>query len=157
MIIGGLSLQAHNYTRQTIDCDCMIRLCDLEAFRAGVAPAGYTEAGRTQAFARFSHRDRSSPPMDVMLVDDATFEKVWAASFEYDWSSARLRVPALLHLVALKLHAVKNNPERLLKDFADIQELFAANTSVITEADLLSICQRYGPPESFRILRPHLR
>ena len=59
-----------------------------------------------------------------------------------------LRVPRPLHLVALKLHALKQNPQRLGKDWEDIRYLLANYEWTLEE--LTEVAERYASAESQR-------
>jgi hypothetical protein len=83
--------------------------------------------------------------VDVMIVDRGTFDKMFARSSGREVRSFTVRVPSMLHLIALKLHAMKNNPKRMLKDMSDIVELLRANPSVVHGDELDDVCVRYGP------------
>lgn len=48
-------------------------------------------------------------------------------------------------LLALKLHAIRNNPPREPRDFADTVELLRANPGAISPDALRSLCAQYGP------------
>jgi hypothetical protein len=63
-----------------------------------------------------------------MRVDAATFAKMEADRKAWDFGNKRFAVPALDHLIAMKLHAMKNNPERAGKDGWDIAALLPAQS-----------------------------
>lgn len=52
---------------------------------------------------------------------------------------------ALLHLVAMKLHAIRTSPQREPRDFADIVELVRSNPGSISQDELHSLCTTYAP------------
>jgi len=53
-------------------------------------------------------------------------------------------VPGLLHLIALKLHAMKNNPAREARDLSDVTELIRQNSGNIVAEEIEAICNRYA-------------
>ncbi len=83
--------------------------------------------------------------MDIARVDERTFGRLWEAVEDHAWGEARLRVPAFVHLIALKLHAAKSR-HRTARDVADVFELLRLNPGRCAEADLEATCLRYGPP-----------
>ena len=91
------------------------------------------------------------PVVDVMLLNKATFDKLRAQSREIDMGGTALRVPKPLHLVALKLHALKQNPKRLGKDWEDIQYLLTHYEW--TAEELSELVERYASAESREMLR----
>ena len=88
---------------------------------------------------------RQTLDVDVLLVDAPTFDHLHQNSREYSKDVTGLRMPALQHLIALKLHALKNAPARETKDLPDILELFKRNPSMLSEKELTSLCERFGP------------
>ena len=62
-----------------------------------------------------------------------------------------LPAPRPLHLVALKLHALKQNPKRLGKDREDIQYLLSHSEWTVEE--LVELVERYASAESREMLR----
>jgi len=65
---------------------------------------------------------------------------------KHAWGDVRLRVPAFLHLIALKLHPARN-PQRNDRDIGDVMELLRLNPGRCTPQDLEATCLRHGPPE----------
>jgi hypothetical protein len=47
--------------------------------------AGYREEGRLGSFVAYWHLHRERPPLDVMLVDEMTFAKLFAESIPYEF------------------------------------------------------------------------
>lgn len=70
-------------------------------------------------------------------------------------SGVELRVPALAHLIALKLHAAQNE-HRVEKDLADIFALLRGNPGEIPAAELRMLCDQFGTPELAERLRDFL-
>jgi len=55
------------------------------------------------------------------------------------------------HLIALKLHALKQDlAHRQIKDFLDVVDLVAANKIDLKSEELKSIFQRYGSADLYR-------
>ena len=145
LIIGGHAMQIYGVIRQTLDVDCLVTDKDLPALRELLAHAGYIEVSRTDNFVRFRHKSPYLMDMDLLLVDAPTFDHLHQNSREYSKDVPGLRIPALQHLIALKLHALKNAPARETKDLPDILELFKRNPSMLSEKELISLCKRFGP------------
>jgi hypothetical protein len=45
----------------------------------------------------------------------------------------------------LRLHAIRSNPQREPRDFADIVESVRANPARLGHAELRDLCAKYGP------------
>ncbi|HYR58351.1 MAG TPA: nucleotidyl transferase AbiEii/AbiGii toxin family protein [Chthoniobacteraceae bacterium] len=151
LLIGGNALLAFGSDRMTLDCDCAVIAADEQLVAGALAPLGYWFKERFSTFARYTHLGGRRPVVDVMLLDPATFEKLRSESEEIVLSGVKLRAPKPLHIVALKLHALKQQPERVVKDWPDI--CFLLRASQWTREELNVIAERYGSSESLEMLR----
>lgn len=156
LLIGGFALPVYGVVRQTADVDCLVSDADDLVLGEILAAAGYGEKHRTAAFVQYEHPSLYLMDIDIMLVDADTFTKMHSAGAVHEIGTSRARVPALPHLIALKLHAIRNNPKRELKDLGDIVELLRENPSTVSSQDLAQTCQQYGPPGIFEKLQAYL-
>jgi len=156
LLIGGHALPVYGVVRQTVDVDCLIVDADSPVVHDILSKAGYVEKERTDNFVRFSHPSVYLMDVDILLVDESTFSKMMKESVAYRLHAAEIRVPCLVHLIALKLHAIRNNPERELRDLGDIVELLRSNPDKVPSTELKSVCARYGPAEIYSKLEEYL-
>jgi hypothetical protein len=145
LLIGAYALQAYGVIRQTLDVDILISEADASAVDAGLRCAGYSEVVRSEIFARYRHSSVEMADVDVLYVDSETAKRIAREASEYPLAETTCLVPTLSHLLALKLHAIRNNPRRESRDFADILELIRANPRDISKDELHGLCVRYGP------------
>jgi hypothetical protein len=145
LLIGGMALPAFDVVRQTMDVDCLMVDTEEGALGAILAEAGYEEQERTATFVRYSTPSLYHMDVDVMMVDRGTFEKILAQSQMLDVAYTKMRVPCAAHLIALKLHAMKNNPKREMKEMGDIVEILRNNPAAVRDDELHVVCVRYGP------------
>jgi hypothetical protein len=129
LLVGGHALTAYGVVRQTIDVDCLIAVDDKNALAQTLKGDGYREIGSTENAVRYASSATALPDVDVLLVDAATFEKLFTEGNNLRRAEQDFRVPSLRHLIALKLHAIRNDPRREARDFADIAELLRLNPS----------------------------
>ncbi|MFH1476181.1 MAG: nucleotidyltransferase family protein [Verrucomicrobiota bacterium] len=155
LLIGGYALPVFDVVRQTADVDSLIADADERILHDILIKAGYKERQRTEAFVRYTHPSAVALDIDVMLVDQDTFDKMLKRSSEHQVGSVKVRIPCLPHLIALKLHAIKNNPKRELKDLGDIMALLEANPEKVSQNELRRICKRYGPAGIFNRLEKY--
>ncbi len=155
LLIGGHALSAFGYQRQTIDVDCLIAMPDVKVLHNVLTEAGYRVIEQTETFVHYTHPSAYLLDVDVMLVDRDTFDKLNAKSSRYRIGKAEMRVPCLLHLIALKLHAMKNNQKRELKDLADIVALLQENPGKVSREQLITVCKRHGPKDVIRQIERH--
>jgi hypothetical protein len=146
LVVGGMAVNAHGFTRLTVDVDGLIATDDLEMVADAFQSAGYSETTRNHLFARFHRPDLDPGTVDVLLVSRQTMDKIWPDRIVTEFRSHELPIPKLEHLFALKLHAVRNDPKRWGGDLRDIQELIRSNPGVVTRAKLVELCERFGPP-----------
>ena len=155
LVIGGHAVNAYGYARTTLDVDILIAIESFSQWRPAFESLGYVWTGQTENFARLDppSDDPTAFPIDVMFVSTETFAKLHAEKKELDFGAARLPVPQPMHLIALKLHAMKN-PERLKKgkDLPDILNLIS-----ICEIDPLGqefneVLDRYANDETRNLL-----
>ncbi len=156
MLIGAYALQAYDVVRQTMDLDCLVVNEDERVISTVLCDAGYVEKQRTEAFVRYSHPSIWFMDVDVIIVDRGTFDTMYAQSCDRDVQSRAVRVPCLLHLIALKLHAMKNDPKRELKDMGDIVELLRAHPGAVSNGNVKEVCNRYGPAGIWSKLEDYL-
>ncbi|MCE9615092.1 MAG: nucleotidyl transferase AbiEii/AbiGii toxin family protein [Lentisphaerae bacterium] len=146
LVVGGLAMEAHGYGRQTYDVDCLMAAADVDAFERSLLGEGYARAPSGENFRRYAAPSVYQAPVDVLLVAADTFGNMLKDSLAWQFGSVTLRVPSLPHVIALKLHAIRNNPAREARDLGDVSELLAANPGAIAEADLAALCAKHGPP-----------
>lgn len=75
---------------------------------------GYAISRRTDNFIqlRFEIDPTAALPVDLMWVSEGTFRRIQADSVREIGSDRTLAIPSALHLIAMKLHALKN-PQRV--------------------------------------------
>jgi len=145
LLIGGMALPAFNVVRQTIDVDLLIATGKECVLQEVLIAEGYTEIGRTENFVRYASLSIYHADVDVLLIDEGTFEKIMAESHSFNTGRAFFKVPCAMHMIMLKLHAMKNNKSREIKDLGDIVEILRNSREVLDEKELDDICSRYGP------------
>lgn len=157
IVIGGYAVAAHGHTRATFDVDLMVRGTDREAWLERLGGAGLNLVAQTSSFAQFSPSN-GGEGLDLMFVNDSTFDRIWQASEERDFGSARARIPCLDHLLALKLHSLKHGlPHRTAKDAEDIEILVRRNSVNIHEPRYEQLFLKYGTREIYETFLRLLR
>ncbi len=148
LLIGGHAVNFYGYNRTTLDVDFLIAVDGFPAWRAGFESIGYKWIGQTENFVRLEPPDPALFPIDVMLVAPETFQKLYAERVECLIGTARLNFPKPLHLIALKLHAMKN-PGRLAqgKDLLDILNLVSLCKIDTERQDFQGVLDRYANEE----------
>jgi hypothetical protein len=101
-------------------------------------------------FIQLSSPKNTAWPVDLMLVQEKTFALMFAASREADLYGTQSRIPLLEHLIALKLHALKNGRfDRFLKDYLDVENLIRINRLDIKSENIRQLFAKYGTMELY--------
>ncbi len=128
ILVGGWALGAYGVARQTADIDFVCRDGDVGRVENVLAECGYQRVFRSDLFAKFRSDAVGLHDVDVLFVDGDTMRALLSEAKETAVGAAVFRVPAVLHLIAMKLHALKHNaPRRLGRDLSDIVALVEAN------------------------------
>jgi hypothetical protein len=147
ILIGGHAVNALGYERTTLDLDFMVIADDMAKWKSALALQGFLLLHEADAFIQFAAPDTDGFRVDLMLVDASTFVKIASASQTVRFGEALVRVPCVLHLIALKLHALKNPArEKLGKDYGDIKALIFRHAIDIHSAEFQGILDRYATP-----------
>ena len=147
LVIGGLAVNAHGYSRLTADVDILVRRSDAEAWIAVLAELGYATVNRGETFIQLDPPMPGLWPVDLLLVSQRTFEQLEAEAIETDLHGTRVRIPSVEHLCALKLHALRQAlPHRDAKDFIDLLHLVRFNRIDPRSATFRILVEKHGTP-----------
>jgi hypothetical protein len=150
LLIGGHAVNAHGFIRTTTDFDFLLASRDLRAWSEVLDRSGYhlvAPERPIQAFAQFQPGEADGFRVDLMLVGDETFAKLVAGSEYREIGHRRVRVIGVLHLIALKLHALRE-PHRVEAgvDYLDIVQLVRMKRIDIAGTEFQEIVNRYASP-----------
>jgi predicted nucleotidyltransferase len=150
LVIGGLAVNHYGYSRDTSDLDFFISQRDRVEWMKMLADFGYTGHHDGGNFIQYHPPAQNAWPVDLMLVQEKTFAPIVATSSEANLFGVMTRVPSLEHLIALKLHALKNTRmTRFLKDFLDVEYLIRLNRLDIKSKNIRELFEKYGTPELY--------
>jgi predicted nucleotidyltransferase len=150
LVIGGLAVNHYGYSRETGDLDFFISQNDRAEWMNLLKDFGYGTYNDGGNFVQFNPPAQNAWPVDLMLVQEKTFAPILAAGSEADFYGIKTRVPSLEHLIALKLHALKNTRmTRFLKDFLDVEYLIRLNRLDIKSNKIRELFEKYGTPELY--------
>lgn len=153
LVIGGHAVNAHGYSRFTKDLDLLVRRTDSAAWESLLRAHGFTRFREEQAFLQFNQPPTFPWPLDLMLVNEDTFEKIWGSSQERVWTGSIARFPSLDDLFALKFHVLRYGSEkRGFKDFLDVLSLAEENSVNVRSDKFRTLCEKYGTPEIYERL-----
>lgn len=154
LVIGGAAVNAFGHPRLTYDLDLLVRRDDVERWATIMEKLGYKRVPEQITFAQFMPPLGGMPPVDLMLVNDSTFDKMFSSAVTKEMNDVTIKVPAPLHLIALKLHALRHGKlERRAKDLDDTIQLILLNRLDVQGTAFREACERFGTPELYEEIR----
>lgn len=154
LVIGGYAVFAHGYVRATEDLDLIVQRGRRAQLGKLMGDLGMTVKNDAANFIQFDPRDESGMDVDLMFVSEEVFSQMERASVEARVEGFPVRVVSLLHLIALKCHALQHGKSiRRLKDMDDLVQLILINGLDLNEPELQAIILKHGNAETYEKLR----
>ena len=120
-VIGGVALTAYGHPRMTLDLDIVTESAAQEPLVSFMESRGFQTLHRSSGYSNHRHADRHHGRVDFMYVDGQTSELLFGATRELAGpGGVPIAVPRPEHLIAMKVQAMKDAPERTWQDLADI-------------------------------------
>jgi Nucleotidyl transferase AbiEii toxin, Type IV TA system len=157
VLVGGNAVNLFAYSRTTFDVDLLVREQDAERWLAFFKARGYAISRRTPNFIRlrFAADPSGALPVDLMLVTEETYRKIQSESLRRDLGNdLTLAIPSVLHLIAMKLHAL-HNAQRVERgaDLQDVRHLIKTARIDISSPAFTAILDRYATDEIRRLIQ----
>jgi Nucleotidyl transferase AbiEii toxin, Type IV TA system len=152
LLAGGWAVCHHGYSRLTVDVDWVCPR-SREADAIALMRCLHFDKCTDGMASRFKSRKHAAfPYVDLIWVDDASFEKMVESDHE---DAGKPAVPAInfRSLLAMKLHALKDGETRDHKDLLDIRSLLRYGHTHIPEEELKALCERYAGHEAYEKIR----
>ena len=148
VLVDGNAVNLYAYRRTTFDVDLLVRESDSQRWLTFFEQHGYRVFHRTSNFIRlhFANDAARALPVDLMLADQETFHKIHAESRRCDVGQGiQLAIPTPLHLIAMKLHALKSQARvERGADFQDVIHLITTAKIDIHSSEFAEILDRYA-------------
>jgi predicted nucleotidyltransferase len=150
VLVGGFALHFYLVDRQTTDVDLLISENDFSRLSAALAGTGYRLTFRNEVLARFEGDQFPLLDLDFLFVDPVTLKRIMESGRTVDIGENKFLVPSLEHLIALKLHAIKQNPAaRENIDLPDIVRLIQANHIDTRSESFRLLCLTFASEEIY--------
>jgi hypothetical protein len=149
VLIGGFALHFYGVDRQTMDVDFLVSSEDFAKLEGHLTGGGYRLGEKSNIFARFIPSEKPKLMVDFLFAETKTVERIKADGKIVDISGRQFVVPSAQHMVALKLHAIRQNPARKAMDLADITALIQHAPEALRRATIQTLCGTHGTPELF--------
>jgi len=138
----------HGHLRNTFDLDLLIADSALATARSALNNLGYRTYFETDAFLQLQAPE-NLPPIDLMIVDDQTFDRIEATANQKMLDGQQIRIPDAIRLIALKLHATRDTARRTTEtDWQDIVSLLMVTNRSLEDPELRFIIAQYGGPRA---------
>ena len=145
LVIGGHAVNLYGFARETADLDFLVCSDDRASWMNLFADLDYHIFSEASNFVQLASDKEAAWPVDLMLVGAATFKPMLEGSRVVEFYGTSARIPTLEHLIALKLHALKNTrPRRFLKDFLDVENLVRINHLDIKSENIRRLFEKYA-------------
>jgi hypothetical protein len=123
-IIGAFALHAYGLTRATSDLDFITDIRAQDKLIPFLEKLGYETLYVSSGYSNHLHTDPGMGRLDFVYVSGKTSRQLLgAAAKTFILGGITVAVPRAEHIAAMKIQAMKNDPERSLQDMADIQFL----------------------------------
>ena len=158
ILVGGNAVNLHSYSRTTFDVDLLVRESDCDRWLSYFRSHGYEPVHQSANFVRlhFVAAPSEALPVDLMLADASTFAAIEKSSRRCDVGNGQsLAVPSPLHLIAMKLHALRS-PARFENgiDLQDVKHLIKTAGIDVSSREFTEVAERYATDKiRTRILR----
>lgn len=133
-LIGGFALQAYGYSRATQDVDFILKQEDQPKIIEFLESLGFETLYRSKGYSNHRHALSGLGQVDFVYIKGETATTIFSGAKRLSiLKNVELPVVSPMHLAALKIFAIKNDPSRRLREMADIEYLMSL-PEVKTEA-----------------------
>ena len=153
LLVGGHAVILYQVPRFTRDIDFVIPDVAIDRWLEFLQKLSYGVYHRTDAFIQLEPATPGHlPPVDLMLVDSATWAKLDGQGEERDaGEGVHLRVPHPWHLIAMKLRAAQSRNRRAgASDWSDIFDLLQTCKIDLNDQEFQRMVLQFGGEESLR-------
>jgi hypothetical protein len=154
LVIGGYAVMAHGFVRATDDLDLLVQRSREDQWLQLMKGLGMMVYREAPAFTQFNPPPDAKLPVDLMFVADQVFEQMLAEAEPASVGGVSFGVVSLLHLIALKCHAIRHGkPTRRVKDTEDLIQLAIINHLDLNEPGLRATILKHGDQEIYEKLK----
>ena len=124
-VVGGVAMQTYGLARATQDLDLVTEAHAAAALVPWLESEGFETLHASPAFSNHLHSDRALGRIDFIYVDRETADILFGGACRIEWGQRAVVVLSPIHMIAMKVHAMKNDPSRTLREMADVQHLLS--------------------------------
>ncbi len=153
LLIGGLAVNCYKQEKRvTIDVDFLTTEENFDKVLSQLEKKRCRQISRNKLFAKM--RTSESPfDVDVVFVDPESFQGLFEEAREFEIKGIKFKIPSLEHLIALKLHAAKQDlVGRDYRDLSDILALMRENRMDPRTPQFLDLCLKFGNESLYQMI-----
>ncbi|OGJ86980.1 MAG: hypothetical protein A2268_07160 [Candidatus Raymondbacteria bacterium RifOxyA12_full_50_37] len=150
VLIGGYAFIASKVIRSTFDIDFIVTGEDEAKLEPDIISTGYTIKKRQGVAVQFKAEKKGLRDLDFLITDADTFQKLVKNGRQVIIAGETFIIPSPDHLIAMKLHAIVNNPEREKKDLLDVIQLIESNSIDPKSSEIKKLFKKYGLEHLFK-------
>lgn len=124
-VIGAFGLHAYGLTRATTDLDFVTDSAAQPRLVDFLEANGYETLYVSPGYSNHLHPNADLGRVDLVYVSGETSRKLFGATRSLRMAGRVLPVPRPEDLAAMKIHAMRNDPERRHQELSDIRFLLA--------------------------------
>jgi hypothetical protein len=150
--IGAFALHAYGLSRATSDLDFVTELAAQARLVPFLESLGYETLHLSAGYSNHLHSDPAMGRIDFVYVGGETSQRLFGSTRIMPvMEGISLAVPRAEHLAAMKIQAMKNDPERTFQEMADI--LFLLRLPGIDEDEVRGYFEKQGMIEKYYEIR----
>jgi len=158
LLIGANAVVLLGYLRNTVDLDLLVPEETRSRWLDLMRELGYRFYHGVSAFAQFEPADVTGAPLDLMFVEQTTWEKLIKGAREAELDGQRVLLPRPEYLVALKLHAATSPSRRKPEvDWEDIRQIVQICRLDPSDAPFRELILRYGGESALQRIESYAR
>gem|GEM_PF-3221453 len=142
-------MNAYRLQRMTFDVDFVIKEEDLCKIEPEILDKGYTVFNKTAAFIQYKGVLQGLRDIDFIFVGEKTLNNLLSHGKTVHFAGTSLIVPSAVHLITMKLHAIRSNPQRRMKDVPDIVFLMNSGNIDPHEESVRLLFEKYGAEDLY--------
>lgn len=152
LLAGGWAVGHFGHSRYTRDIDWVCSREHEEEAKAIMAHLGFVIEFESMATRFIFTKDPSVVPIDLIWVSAESFSKMGLTK---ELATDRKDIPVVDFeaLLAMKICALKDGATRGQRDLIDLRMILDLNPNAISEAKLEELCEKYGGPKAYPLLR----
>lgn len=155
-VIGAIGLHAYGLSRATSDLDFVTESQAQAKLIPFLESLGYETLHASPGYSNHLHADPAMGRLDFVYVTGNTSHRLFSAAKTMTvLEGISVSVPRAEHLAAMKVQAMKNNPERTFQEMADILHLL--QLPGIDRGEVKGYFQKQGLIDKYNEIRKILK